>query len=550
MTSSDFKKLSALVIDDFASFRATLTTMLNKLGVQQIEEVVNVPQALKACKNKRFDVILCDYNLGKRRTGQHLLEELRYKKFINHRTLFVMITAESGKDMVLAAYDNRPDDYLIKPLNLRVLEQRLKRLLTMRSTFDKAYEALQNDHCEQAVEYLQSIERDNPRHAVQAQRLLGECYLKNHHAEEAVALYERILQHKELDWAKLGLIKAKHLLNENEATAEQLNELKNTSRMFLPVYDELVNYYEEVGDLDQSQRALEEVTRVSPKSILRQRRLSKVAEKNGDLEVVLRASSAANKLGEFSCHHNAEDAFRFVSAAAAAIDTGVSDNQNQLLEESRNLITGLQNAQGLSAKNSSLLNLQYAHILVQGGDKANAEKIFSQEDRLLKERTRPDIDLDYAKFSYLLAAERFEEADLFAQDMLKAYPRDSKEYEQVDALLAEPKCEQNIRRVSKINRQGIDFYTDGKFEESLLCFQKSIAIFPRHFGLHLNRFQSLLGKFRQNKDSASLRVRVENALKLLSKMASLDASNSQAEKNAQRFVHLKDQAIKMLKGGD
>ena len=68
------------------------------------------------CSYKSYDIVLCDYNLGAGQDGQQLLEELRYRHKLKNTSLFVMITAESSRDMVLGALEYLPDDYLTKPI--------------------------------------------------------------------------------------------------------------------------------------------------------------------------------------------------------------------------------------------------------------------------------------------------------------------------------------------------------------------------------------------------------------------------------------------------
>src|SRR4051812_3434754 len=102
--------------------------MLTKMGVLHVEMVANGEAMIAACEKRFFDVILSDYDLGAGRNGQRVLEELRHRKLISRRTLFVMVSANASKEVVLASYDCEPDDYLAKPITARILEQRLNRL--------------------------------------------------------------------------------------------------------------------------------------------------------------------------------------------------------------------------------------------------------------------------------------------------------------------------------------------------------------------------------------------------------------------------------------
>lgn len=541
MSSKQFGHLSVLVVDDFSSFRNTIIDMLNKIDIKNIEEAINVPQALKFCQEKYFDFILCDYNLGKRRTGQHLLEELRFKQMISHKTLFVMVTAESGKDMVLSAYDNQPDDYLIKPLNLRVLEQRLKRLLGQRDALAQAYSHLKDRRLEEAIEALREVAESGSRHVIVAQKLLGETYLQAGEYDRARALYQSILEGRSLDWANLGLMKANYALGEQDQALEGLEKLTAASRMYLPAYDELVNVYQQKQLFDRAQRVLERAVELSPKSILRQRKLADVAHKNGDMNASMRASHMANKLGEFSCHKSTRDTFQFVDAAASAIEAGTADDPHRLIDESQKQLNLLKHDQSLSVDDQCLGQLLLARIKVLAGDQSEARQIYEAENRFLNEKSRRKIELDLAKYAYLNSLEEYWEADRFVDELLQYYPPGTEEYEQVDALRAEPKSEKNRALVVKLNRQGIEHYTEAQYDEALQCFQQAIAVFPRHTGLSLNYLQSLIGKRRAGSEDPDNKAAIETTLAYLDKL--VDREHAQYD----RFCQLRELARSIVR---
>ncbi|MEO9700812.1 response regulator [Marinobacter alexandrii] len=101
-----FHELTYLIIDDFENFRLSLRQMLRSCGAYKIELVGNAGQAIKYCTYNHVDVVLCDYNLGGGKNGQHVLEELRHKNLLKRSSLFLMVTAETSKQMVMGAREN------------------------------------------------------------------------------------------------------------------------------------------------------------------------------------------------------------------------------------------------------------------------------------------------------------------------------------------------------------------------------------------------------------------------------------------------------------
>ena len=124
-----YSQMRCLVVDDMPDVRVAITGMLRVFGVQNIDVVANGEQAMEACFNTHYHMVLCDYNLGPGRDGQQVLEELRYRNRLNNTSIFVMITAESSREMVLGALEYQPDDYVTKPITQALLRQRLDRVL-------------------------------------------------------------------------------------------------------------------------------------------------------------------------------------------------------------------------------------------------------------------------------------------------------------------------------------------------------------------------------------------------------------------------------------
>ena len=78
MLENLFGPRAYLVIDDFGEMRNMIKGLLRTLGASNIDGARNAKEALALIENTRYDVIMCDYNLGNGRNGQQLLEELRH----------------------------------------------------------------------------------------------------------------------------------------------------------------------------------------------------------------------------------------------------------------------------------------------------------------------------------------------------------------------------------------------------------------------------------------------------------------------------------------
>ena len=158
MAFSEYHRLRVLVLDDFDGFRSTVTRMLESFGVPQVDTASNAADAFALCEKERYHAILADYSLGKGQTGLQLLEALRFYGLIDNNQIFVLVSAENSKQIVLAASDVEPDAYLSKPITAKNLHHRLDRILIQRSQLKPLFAALgsgsnQSSHCSMPRSY-------------------------------------------------------------------------------------------------------------------------------------------------------------------------------------------------------------------------------------------------------------------------------------------------------------------------------------------------------------------------------------------------------------
>ena len=124
-----YQKKSCLIIDDMNEVRGSLKRMLMTFGMSTIDTAATSKLAIDMCEHRDYDLVLCDYNLGDGQDGQQVLESLRFTKYLKNTSMFLMITAETSREMVLGALEYLPDDYLTKPITQAMLQNRLGRII-------------------------------------------------------------------------------------------------------------------------------------------------------------------------------------------------------------------------------------------------------------------------------------------------------------------------------------------------------------------------------------------------------------------------------------
>lgn len=535
MSDIHYSKLRFLIADDFSNFRATVNAMLAKLGVYQVDMASNGADVLEKCQRKPYDVILCDYDLGPGKNGQQVLEELRFKGLISRRSLFVLVSADAAKDVVMAAYDCEPDDYLMKPINARMLEQRVSRLLRQRHVLSGVYTALDADDRRRAMSILIDLSITDNRHARVAQKMLGEIFIAEGELAKAEKLYTKVLEVRPVDWARLGLARVKHLKGELDVAGNWLEKIVQENPLYLPAYDVLASNWEQMGHNQQVQATVQRSVAISPKSILRQKRLAQVAERNGDFGTSLQALRSTVRLGELSCHACPEDGFQFARIAAASVEKRLHPPES-LVREVVEVMSSTRERFTLSREQLTRAELLTARMLAHSGQTEQARSLVEVTEAQLRRGDEVSLDVNLERVQALQALGEHAQAEALLHNLLQRYAYDQSALEKLDTLLAEPVSETNRALIATVNREGIDLYNQARFDEAIECFEKVRRIFPRHVGVHLNIVQSLIGKLRAgHKDEQTIGT-TERALATIGSL--IESDHSQYA----RFQRLQDMA--------
>lgn len=539
MTEPDYSRLRVLIADDFSNFRATVNSMLRKLGVLFVDSASSGAGVLAACRHNHFDVILCDYDLGPGRNGQQVLEALRHHNLISRRAVFIVVSADAAKDVVMAAYDCEPDDYLMKPINARMLEQRMARLITQRRTLTPVYEALDNNDQARAIALLTDLSLMEGRHAITAQKLLGEMFIAAGELSKAEKLYTKALQTRQLDWARLGLAKVKQLQGELELAGTWLEQIISDSPLYLPAYDVLASNWEKQGQGRKVQQIIQRSVEISPKSILRHKRLAEVAKRNGDKPLALKALRTTVRLGELSCHAGVDDNLNFARIACSCIEEKIAPIK-PLFCEAVDVVTAARGRFTLSPEQVLHADLVEARALALGGLREKACSLIAAVEALAKTESAVPIEIHLDRITALRALGQKADADALLQQLLDLYAGDQKVLQRLDELLAEPASDSSRALIASVNREGIALYNQSQFDEAIAQFMSVSQIFPRHLGVQLNIVQSLVGKLKTGKRDDHTIQQTERVL------ATIEALIEPGHPQYARFRRLRSMAMANL----
>ena len=289
-----------LIVDDFVGVRQLLRESLRSLGGRNIDQAASGGEAIALLARTRYDVVLCDFNLGEGKNGQQVLEEARVRNLLLPSSVWMMVSAEKSVESVMGAAEHQPDAYLVKPITEGVLLTRLNRAWQRKQVFrpiDQAY--AEKDYLRAARLCDEQIAAGTV-HEVELLRMKARLMEKSGEPERAREAYERVLAQREYQWARAGLAKIRLANGDFEGARQVFQGVIAENRYYIDAYDGLALAWQGMGKLEEACSILERAAKLSPNSVPRQSSLGQVCLKLGHLGMAERAFRKCIAIGEYS----------------------------------------------------------------------------------------------------------------------------------------------------------------------------------------------------------------------------------------------------------
>lgn len=117
-----------LVVDDSSLMRSFAKGSLKQLRLNNVTEAEDGKAALAELKKETYDLILCDLHMPNM-NGLELLKAVRSDSKLKDIP-FIIMTLDGKKDVLLEAVKEGLNDFIIKPVTARALDQKLQKVFT------------------------------------------------------------------------------------------------------------------------------------------------------------------------------------------------------------------------------------------------------------------------------------------------------------------------------------------------------------------------------------------------------------------------------------
>ncbi|MTW19140.1 response regulator [Rhodoplanes serenus] len=116
--------MPVLVVDDYNTMIRIIRNLLKQIGFEDIDDAADGSAALNKMREKRYGLVISDWNMEPM-TGYELLKEVRADPGLS-KTPFIMVTAESKTENVIAAKKAGVNNYIVKPFNAQTLQSKIQ----------------------------------------------------------------------------------------------------------------------------------------------------------------------------------------------------------------------------------------------------------------------------------------------------------------------------------------------------------------------------------------------------------------------------------------
>ena len=513
MSLEKFSKKRVLIVDELDAFRFSTKQALMSLGLKLVDTASTAQSVISGFQNVNYDIVLCNYDLGKGKNGQQLLEELRYKKLLKFTGLFFIVSAEVERGKVMGTLENEPDGYLVKPVTPNDLKQRLGRSLEVKEALRFINETIDDGDFRSALAYCDKHLADKRPYATTCSKIRAWLLTKLGKLSEAEAFYKELLDDNDYTWAEYGLAKVQIKARKFDEAETLLKHIIENNPDYIEASDQLADLYEQQGKTEDAQALVQKALERSPNSLLRQKQLADLCIKNKDSEGATQAFKHVIKLGDQSVYAKPDQYYDYAEFLAdESLHSEDGEQASHQAEEAFRLLDKAKKRFSNVSQIDTQTKLVGTCLTAALGDEEEASEAIN---RILAERDDPDNGFDATTLQIaakaLKSVGREDEAEQVLEEAADMAASDTEAISEIYDQLNQDISSESRQQAASFNKKGIRYYNEGKLDEAAKELRMAVPLTPRHISLNLNLIQ-VLQRIDQKNNSASNRAEIERYL--------------------------------------
>lgn len=489
----DFTSKHVLVVDDFAQHMDLMCKMLRRIGFEKIQQARNPAEAIAHCQDYNFDIIFCDYNMGEGKNGKQLLQELRYTKQVKFDCIFIMISAETSREVVMGAIETEPEGYIAKPFNEAMLRRKIERLMDKQACLASINQAIENRDYEAAIELCHVNAERHPRHHSWCMKTAAELHLKLDQYNLAEKIFTSVLADRVLDWALLGLARTFLYQGKVEQAMGELQQVLVLNNNCVPAYDLLADCHQKMNDPRSVQSHLAKAATISPNSTIRQEQLGDVCTVNEDFEGAASAYKQSLKSAKHSIEESPDNYIKLAGAITDSMAGDLSKHDSEKVFETQKVLSEMDkrfDKEGETEARKDMVNVRL-YLKQQNPDRA-IELLQEMEanDLVCNDQLSPLAVYEYGRTLHSLGHE--ERAIEVLTPLIELEELADTHRAMIRGLIERSNTGDPVGRASELNEKGAALYEQDQIEDSIEKFSEASRLSPCNVVINLNLSQALI----------------------------------------------------------
>ena len=420
----------------------------------------------------------------------------------------MMVTAERAYDRVMSAAELAPDAYLVKPFTEQTLRLRLVRALARKHSLAAIHELREKGNHEALLRACDRLIGAEPRFAFELARTKGDALLALARHDQALAVFEQVLQARAVPWARLGMALPMEGLGRYEQARGILTELLADAPEYLAAYDALSRLHGRCENDDDARAVLKMALEVSPNAVHRHKAIGALALRAHDLGAPAAAYSALVRKNRHGFAQSPDD---HLTLSRIYLDRGKYPQALDTLAQTKKAFADSAIVLASACAVESMVHtradnprdarksLDEALASANGGDVSIA----------------PVILLELARACYLNRREH--EATALVQRLVSNNHDDERLLESVRALYRELEREEQGEHLIKrcvddavrINNEGVARARAGDLDGAIVLLEEAARTLPDNAHIGLNAAHALISHMRMHGLQADKRARVQ-----------------------------------------
>lgn len=493
-----YPTLNVLIIDDQTLVHDTLTAALSELGIINIKYAENAYYGLRLCENTRFHLILCAFNVKSDKDGFHLLEEMKFKGYVDKRTVLIFLSADTAESVVNSIVELQPDDFWAKPLSAGHIKKRLPHVLEVKKALYNVYAAFDANQHSKAIYHVERhlLNPQLKKYHLNLVRMKGESFLHLHEFMEAESYYAELLEQYKFSWVYMGYVTALIKQDKIEEIGELLTELQDKPETRFATYDLLAQYYIDQQDYDRAYDEMKKAAQLSPRNIERNKKLWDLARLTHDHEGQFKATQSMAKYAKNSIHDSPQLMLNVIRSGIDYASTLMSEQANKVVIQTEKFLTELDSDTQAAVQLKEQLIVIRARLHNIKDEQQLADRLVDAH-LTLKASVSIEDNLDKVKVFHELG--RREEALVLLAAIQKQINGDNLAGKVVSCYISQEIEERSeiFFTAKQLNEMAVEHFNRQRYSAAMNVFEQASVLSPKNSRILLSTLTVLVAILRK-----------------------------------------------------